>query len=166
MSRNAKRHFKKVAMGGTFDILHEGHAALLSRAFEIGDNVTIGVTSDNLIRKLAKEHPVRPYAERVKGLKKYLEEHNWSDRANITVLQDKWGPTVLEPGMEAIVVTGDTRSSADEINSLRNAKGLQPLHVEIVKLILAEDGRPISTTRIHRGEIDPQGRIGKRVRST
>jgi cytidyltransferase-like protein len=165
MSHSARRSFKRVAMGGTFDILHEGHAALLSRAFEIGDKVTIGVTSDDLIRILSKEHPVRPYTERVEGLRKYLKEHDWSDRAEMAVLQDKWGPTVLEREMEAIVVTGDTRASADEINRLRQEKGLLPLYIEIVGLVLAEDGRPISTTRIYRGEIDPQGRIGKRALS-
>jgi cytidyltransferase-like protein len=162
MSHNPKRNFRQVAMGGTFDILHKGHVALLSRAFEIGENVTIGVTGDDLLRKLSKEHAVRPYSERVKGLRSFLEERNWLDRAYIAKLQDKWGPALLEADMEAIVVTEDTRASAQEINRLRSQKGLSPLRIEIVKFILAEDGKPISTTRIHRGEIDLQGRIVKR----
>lgn len=162
MSRNARKKFKRVAMGGTFDILHKGHDALLSHAFEIGDIVTIGVTGDDLLRKLSKEHPVRPYNDRVKGLRKFLEDRNWLDRAIIAKLRDKWGPTILDADMEAIVVTEDTRSSAEEINKLRDQKRLRPLHVEIVKMILAEDGKPITTTRIHRGEIDRQGKIMKR----
>jgi len=165
MSDSARRNFKRVAMGGTFDVLHKGHAALLSRAFEIGDKVTIGVTTDDLIQRLPKDHAVRPYAERVDRLRRFLGERNWSDRANIARLKDKWGPTVLERDIEAIVVTQDTRASADEINKLRKEKGLPPMHIEIVDLILAQDGRPISTTRIHREEIDPQGRIRKRVQN-
>src|SRR5437016_12925354 len=110
MPDSARRNFKRVALGGTFDVLHKGHAALLSRAFEIGDNVTIGVTSDDLIQRLPKDHPVRPYAERVDGLRRFWRERNCSDRANLARRNDKWGPTVLERGMEAIVVTQDTRA--------------------------------------------------------
>ena len=42
---NSKK-YSKVAVGGTFDKFHDGHKKLLSTAFEIGDRVEIGVTSD------------------------------------------------------------------------------------------------------------------------
>ncbi|MGZ7050297.1 MAG: adenylyltransferase/cytidyltransferase family protein, partial [Methanobacterium sp.] len=38
--------FKNVAVGGTFDHFHKGHEKLINKAFEIGHNVLIGVTSD------------------------------------------------------------------------------------------------------------------------
>ena len=43
--------YSLVATGGTFDILHKGHIALLSTSFEISDKVIIGLTGDDLGQK-------------------------------------------------------------------------------------------------------------------
>ena len=40
------KKYNKVAVGGTFDKFHDGHKKLLSAAFEIGNEIEIGVTSD------------------------------------------------------------------------------------------------------------------------
>ena len=45
------KEFKKVAVGGTFDQLHRGHRALLGKAFEVGDKVVIGLTSDAFVER-------------------------------------------------------------------------------------------------------------------
>ncbi|MFB6254460.1 MAG: adenylyltransferase/cytidyltransferase family protein, partial [Halobacteriaceae archaeon] len=37
----------QVALGGTFDPIHDGHRKLFSKAFSLGD-VTVGLTSDEL----------------------------------------------------------------------------------------------------------------------
>ncbi|MCK5038653.1 MAG: adenylyltransferase/cytidyltransferase family protein, partial [Thermoplasmata archaeon] len=37
---------RKVAVAGTFNVFHKGHRQLLARAFEIGDYIHIGLTSD------------------------------------------------------------------------------------------------------------------------
>ena len=52
-----RKRFKTVATGGTFDILHEGHYALLSRSFQLGERVIIGITSDKyaLKERVAKQ---------------------------------------------------------------------------------------------------------------
>ena len=44
-----KEKYDLVATGGTFDVIHVGHLALLSKAFEVGKKVIIGVSSDAFV---------------------------------------------------------------------------------------------------------------------
>nr|AIF04876.1 hypothetical protein [uncultured marine thaumarchaeote KM3_177_A10] len=46
--------FDLVAMGGTFDVIHSGHMALLKKSFSISSKVIIGLTSDQLATKKGK----------------------------------------------------------------------------------------------------------------
>jgi len=47
--------FKKVVVGGTFDYLHDGHAAILTKAFELGGRVLVGICSDEMQLLLEKD---------------------------------------------------------------------------------------------------------------
>ena len=67
-----KTKFKKVVLGGTFDKLHKGHHALICKAFEVGDQVLIGLSTDNFIKTRRKKHAVAPYDERIRELQKFL----------------------------------------------------------------------------------------------
>lgn len=49
------RRFGVVATGGTFDELHIGHLALLTKAFEVGDKVIIGISSDEFASRVKKK---------------------------------------------------------------------------------------------------------------
>ena len=60
--------FRAVATGGTFDEIHAGHVALLARAFQEGDRVIIGVTSDEFVK--GKKKINHGFEARVASLKK------------------------------------------------------------------------------------------------
>ena len=47
--------FSMIALGGTFDIIHAGHIALLDKGFSISEKVIIGLTSDELAEKKGKK---------------------------------------------------------------------------------------------------------------
>jgi pantetheine-phosphate adenylyltransferase len=154
-----KRKFSKVAVGGTFDELHRGHRKLLLKAFKIGDTVFIGLTSDNMLKDHSKKHAVDPYESRKNELLHFLSSRRLLNRATIIPLNDKYGTTLDNGNLEAIVVSEETQPVAQEINHLREKKGLKPLVIFIVKMVDAEDSIPISSTRIRIGEIDREGHL-------
>jgi pantetheine-phosphate adenylyltransferase len=153
------KKYRKVAVGGTFDQLHSGHKALLGRAFEAGDKVVIGLTSDSFVAKMKKQHKTAAYQDRQRDLESYLAEQGWLSRAEIVPLEDSFGLTLKARGLEAIVVSEETEPVAEAINRERQSKGHKALGVVTVCMIPAENHNPISTTRIRRGEIDRNGHM-------
>ncbi|MEM2529714.1 MAG: phosphopantetheine adenylyltransferase [Candidatus Bathyarchaeia archaeon] len=153
--------YRLVAVGGTFDMLHRGHRALLDKAFEIGERVIIGLTSDSFAKRLHKPHRIDPYGDRMAALEGFLRSRGYWHRATIVELSDPYGPTIEDGDIEALVVSKRTGEKAEEINRIRIAKGLRPLDLIMVDLVRAEDSKPISTTRIRGGIIDREGRLKK-----
>ncbi len=87
----------------------------------------------------------------------------FKDRLNYTVmvLDDAYGTTVFDDEFDAIVVSEETEPVAVEINEIRDSKGMSPLDIVVVSFVLADDGHPISSTRIRSGEINKKGNILK-----
>ncbi len=150
--------YRVVATGGTFDHLHIGHEALLSKSFEEGGKVVIGVTSDAFAVREGKA-PDESYADRVRNLKEFLRRRFPGRKYFIVKLDDYFGPGIASPDVEAIVVSRETASRVPIANALRAKKGYPPLKVTVVDYVLAEDKTPISSTRIRQGEIDRLGRL-------
>jgi pantetheine-phosphate adenylyltransferase len=143
----------RVCVGGTFDPLHDGHKALLRKAISLGD-VLVGLTSDRFASRLRLRR-VRPYQVREQHLSQFFE--NCGRTVTIAPIEDRYGPSITGK-FDVIVVSPETRPVAEEINGIRSGKGLRPLRVCEISWVLAQDGRPISSTRIVRGEIDVHGR--------
>lgn len=153
--------FKRVIVGGTFDELHKGHKTLLMKAFEVGDRVIIGLSTNDLACRLNKNRGVATYRERLEELKDFLKEQDVLSKAKIVPLKTPYGITLSKGCTEALVVSRETEKRATEINQKRKAKGLQPLQVIVVEMVPAEDHMPISATRIRQREIDREGHILK-----
>jgi len=145
-----------VCLGGTFEYIHEGHEALLKKAFEIGDEVTIGITSDILAKEMGKKG--KSFEERRKNLEEFLEKKGWKRRAIIVPLDDAYGPAAHDD-FDAIVVSPETFGRAVEINEVRRKKKLKELKIIKIPFVMAEDGIPISSSRIKKREIKGKKRI-------
>jgi len=161
-----KRSFREVAVGGTFDALHRGHKILLRTAFRAGDRVLIGLSRNGFVRRLVKNHRVDPYPKRKRELVSFLKKERLFDRAKIIPLDDPYGPTIKDSTVRALVVSRMTKKMADKINTIRRRRGLKPLPVVSIGMVVAEDFEPISSTRIRAGEIDREGYLERTRRST
>ena len=149
---NSKK-YNKVAVGGTFDKFHDGHKKLLSTAFEIANNVEIGVTSDAFG---GLKGDIDSCEVRMRNLKSFFK--NYSNFI-IVPLEDPYGTTIFDSDFDAIVVSEETEPTAVEINKIRVSKGMKPIDIVVVSFVLAYDGTPISSTRIRCGEINKNGDI-------
>lgn len=156
---HCNRQYRHVAIGGTFDLFHPGHRALLEKAIEIGKRVTIGLTTNELVSRMYKNHEIEDYDTRLSRLEGHLVDRHLSDRVEIIPLGDSFGPTIHENDFDAIVVSRETERGAEEINEIRRSKKMGELAVVVIDMVLAEDEMPISSTRIRQGIIDLHGKL-------
>ena len=138
----------RVAVGGTFDPIHDGHIALLRRAYELaeGGEVIIGLTSDEMARA-SRKRPVRDFPVRVENLRSMLRICFGIDDVLVTKIDDQCGPSIYED-FDYIVVSPETLPMAERINRLRDKKKLKPLKISVIEYQLAQDNVRISSTRI------------------
>jgi phosphopantetheine adenylyltransferase len=144
-------HFKKVALGGTFDKLHNGHRKLLTIGATIcTDTLIVGVVADSMLQGKRSASLIDSYSVRsalVDDFVKMLKP----DLLHLTIaeLHDPYGPALTDPDVEAIVVSSETIRGASKINSLRAKRGFAPLQVVVIR---RSDVATLSSTylRTHR----------------
>ena len=86
-------NMKKVITYGTFDLLHHGHILLLQRARQLGDHLTVALSTDEFNKIKGKESFFN-YQERkliieaIKYVDKVIPEKSWDQKIN-DVIQNK-----------------------------------------------------------------------------
>ena len=150
------KKYTKVCLGGTFDRIHIGHEKLLKIAFEVGEEVIIGLTSDTKAKRGRVNEKLSSFKNRYTNLENFLSKQ-FDINFSIVELNDDWGPGALDDDLDAIIVSEETEKVASELNKKRALKGLNPLDIVTVSLILDKKGEKISSTRIRNSEIDREG---------
>ena len=148
-----------VSVGGTFDVMHKGHWFLLEETFNVGDMAVVGITSNDFVASMKKNHAVASYESRLEDVKQFLKERGFLDRADIVPLTDPFGPTIDSDEIEGIIVSEETEVTAEVINKMRVERGKKPLLIFVITMVLADDGKPISSTRVRKQEVDRHGHL-------
>lgn len=150
------KKYNLVVAGGTFDHFHKGHEEFLKFILSLSDVSLLGISSDGFAQKKGE---LEDFETRKKAVLDFLATEKSLQFVSIQPIDSLHIPVVWKSlPIEAIVTTDETKRGADEINRSRLKIGLSPLPIEVLPLVLAEDGGPISSERIRSGEINREGR--------
>jgi pantetheine-phosphate adenylyltransferase len=151
----------RVCIGGTFNRLHKGHKKLIEKAIKLAGHdgfLFIGICNQSLLEN-------KPYVEifekRRNNLLLFLHSFKKKEQLPTVVLEPiekVEGPT-LSRDFDAIVVSPETKKNAEIINKKREQRDLKPMQIFTIPLVLAEDKKKISSTRIIKNEIDDEGNL-------
>lgn len=151
-------------VGGTFDVLHDGHKSLLTTAFQSGEYVYVGIT-DNEMANESRDRQVNDYRDRMSQVIDYCETlgNIFNCGFSVNVIHD---PYFIDDDNKAedfltdfIVISPEekTRRRAVEINVQRIENGKKPLQIIEAPMVKDHENRKISSTRIRNDEIDEHG---------
>ena len=93
------------------------------------------------------------------SLKDVIEKNFPNSSYEISKLENDFGPAVIEGSVKALIVSEETSSKGVKLNELRAERNLPPVEMIIVPMVLAKDGKAISSTRIKNSEIDSSGNL-------
>jgi len=150
----------KAGVGGTFNVLHAGHKALISRAFAVADEVVVGLSSDRMASDGRKA--VTSFNKRKEVLEEFLQTFGKPFR--IDKIEDAFGSAASMKDLDFLIASEFSNKNAEAINRERIKNALGELKVEIVPTVLATDFRPLSSTRVLAKEVDLDGNLLRQLR--
>jgi len=123
--------FEKLAVGGTFDHFHNGHKKLLTICMTVcTKELIVGVTDDSMLGSKKFKDQMESIDQRKAHVTNFLQMMGPAGlTTNIVVIKDVWGPTVVDPDIEGLVVSTETLKGARMINDERQKRGMKPLQV-------------------------------------
>ncbi|VEU20874.1 DEKNAAC101699 [Brettanomyces naardenensis] len=131
-----KNEYHTVAVGGTFDHLHDGHKILLTAsAFLARSILIVGVTGPKLLVNKKFAEYLESYEERVSSVTNFVKLVKFDLRIDIYQINDVCGPTAQINEIDALVVSLETASGGDYINNVRKEKGFKQLDICVIGVI-------------------------------
>src|SRR5699024_6355178 len=126
-----KNKYKTVLTYGTFDLLHFGHLEILRRAKELGDELIVGLSTDEFNESKGKKCEF-PYEKR----KEFLESLSYVDKV---IPEDNWEQKVKDVQnyeVDTFVMEHDWEGKFDflkqycKVHYFPRTKGISTTHIK------------------------------------
>ncbi|XP_029383777.1 bifunctional coenzyme A synthase [Echeneis naucrates] len=128
--------YSDVVVGGTFDRLHGAHKTLLNISCLLANRrFIIGVCDQAMLKKKVLKELIEPYSLRVQRLREFLQDIKPSLQVEIVPLNDPFGVSVVDPELQCIVVSEETRKGGEAVNKKRIENGLPVLVLHEIQLL-------------------------------
>ncbi|KAM9426114.1 bifunctional coenzyme A synthase isoform 1-T3 [Pholidichthys leucotaenia] len=128
--------YSDVVVGGTFDRLHGAHKTLLNISCLLANRrFLIGVCDQAMLKKKVLKELIEPYSLRVQRLQEFLQDVKPSLQVEIMPLNDPFGVSIVDPLLECIVVSEETRKGGEAVNKKRIESGLPVLVLHEIQLL-------------------------------
>jgi phosphopantetheine adenylyltransferase len=97
---------------------------------------------------------IQTFDERSKSVLDFLKSEGQGERCAIFAIDTMEGGADSMKGLEALIVSDEISvvANAFEVNEKRAHKGFPRFHIVVVPRVRTEDGAPLSSSRIRRGE--------------
>ncbi len=97
---------------------------------------------------------IQPYAERYGELEKFIQSEFDINRSSIFPIETTEGGADKMKDLDALIVSDEIGvvQNAFDINQMRMDNGLKRFHIIVIPRVRTKDGRPLSSSRIRRGE--------------
>ena len=134
--------FKTVALGGTFDHLHDGHKILLSTAlFLCKQLLIVGITGSKLLVNKKFAEVLELFDYRQQSVLKFLRTIAFDSNVRFSIyeINDICGPTGYVSDIDALVVSGESAKGGDFVNNYRKEQEFSQLEIVSINVIGGDD---------------------------
>ncbi|KAG4093937.1 hypothetical protein H8356DRAFT_1311483 [Neocallimastix lanati (nom. inval.)] len=133
---NEKDFYPTIALGGTFDHLHNGHKILLTiSAWLAAKKVICGVSDDELLKNKKGAELLESIYRRCFNVQKFLYRVRRNLIYHVVPIQNAYGPTIVEPDIQAIVGSLETLNGCRAVNKKREQFNFPLLDIFSISLI-------------------------------
>lgn len=154
--------YKRVAIGGTFDNIHNGHRKLLTlAASSCTDSLVVGVMGDHMLKHKKNSWQINDFKTRASSVTSFLSLVKPVLKVEIAELSDPYGPAITDKSIDAIVVSSETIEGAKKINKIREEKQMNPLAILVTR---RENAAVLSSTFVREKTVNG-GRKRKAIKN-